>query len=74
MCVGLAVQKDGFEGCEKVFRYMIALVNCPCPDSRWKGVGISIQELGSDVEFIDSCISDHLLLAHPKDPIILHPQ
>lgn len=53
---------------------MIALVNCPNPDSWWKCVGISIQELGSDVESIDNCISDHLLLAHLcMDLILLHP-
>lgn len=53
---------------------MIALVNCPDTDSWSKRVGISVQELGSDVESIDSCISDHLLLAHLcMDLILLHP-
>jgi len=56
------VQEDGFK---RDFRYI--LVNCRHPESCCKGVGIpvGIQELGPDVGFIDSCVSDHLLLAHP---------
>lgn len=53
---------------------MVALVNCPHPASQWKGVGIAIRELGSDAEFIKSCVGDHLLLAHPcMGPVILQP-
>lgn len=53
---------------------MIARQLCPSRPLV-EGVGISVQELGSDVEFIDSCISDHLLLAHPcMHPILLHSQ